>query len=67
MDNEGNYEVLRGSDDFGIPQSPRVSPGGEWLVWLERDLGKLKGLFPGPHATCMRLVYIHNVTLINLI
>lgn len=56
LDKEGNYEVLRGSEDLGIPQSPRVSPGGEWLVWLERDLGRLKGLYPGPHATCMRFV-----------
>ena len=71
LDKEGNYEVLRGSEDLGIPQSPRVSPGGEWLVWLERDLGKFKGLYPGPHATCMRFVcdvgVVHTVEKISLI
>ena len=56
LDAEGRFEVLRGSPDLGVPQSPRVSPGGKWLVWLERDLRREKGLYPGPHATCLRLM-----------
>ena len=59
LDKEGTFEVLRGSPDLGVPQSPRVSPGGKWLVWLERDLRREKGLSSGPHTTCVRLMKLN--------
>lgn len=44
------YQVL--SDDKAdiICRSPRLSPDGKTLIWLERDLNK------GTHACCLRLM-----------
>ncbi len=36
-------------------QGPRVSPTGDHLIWLERDVRKT-GIFMGPHTSCYRLM-----------
>jgi hypothetical protein len=35
-------------------ESPRVTPDGKWVCWMERDLHQ--GGFSGPHQACRRLV-----------
>ena len=51
----GEYTVL--SKDHGgvAARRPRVSPDGQTVVWIERDLAQ-KHLYPGPHQACFRLV-----------
>ncbi len=50
-----SYKVLSKDSSNIACRSPRLSPDGATLIWLERDvnLGKAK---PGPHACCQRLM-----------
>ena len=47
------YQTLRPKENVNC-KTPRSSPDGNRLIWLERDLPA--ETFPGPHGGCFRLV-----------
>lgn len=54
LDESGGYKILSREKNVSA-ESPRVSPDGKFLYWMERDVSSY-GLDFGPHQACRRLV-----------
>ena len=54
LDASGSYQILSREENVSA-ESPRVSPEGKFLYWMERDICR-SDLAYGPHQACRRLV-----------
>ena len=55
LDESGGHKILSRAENVAA-ESPRVSPDGRFLYWMERDVGGSNGIDYGPHQACRRLV-----------